>query len=77
MKRKSLFISTLAAVVLLNPFAAGAVPVAPATLQQAAGALRLDRPVAYVRRGGAAPGPNMCWYYTDPSRKAGFWDACP
>ena len=26
---------------------------------------------------GAAPGPNMCWYYTDPSRTAGFWDACP
>lgn len=26
---------------------------------------------------GAAPGPNLCWYYTDPSRKQGFWDACP
>jgi len=26
---------------------------------------------------GAAPGPNLCWYYTDPSRRAGFWDACP
>jgi hypothetical protein len=26
---------------------------------------------------GAAPGPNMCWYYTDPSRTQGFWDACP
>jgi len=25
---------------------------------------------------GAAPGPNMCWYYTDPSRTQGFWDAC-
>jgi hypothetical protein len=25
---------------------------------------------------GAAPGPNMCWYYTDPSQRAGFWDAC-
>jgi hypothetical protein len=26
---------------------------------------------------GAAPGPNLCWYYTDPTRRQGFWDACP
>ena len=26
---------------------------------------------------GAAPGPNMCWYYTDESHRQGFWDACP
>lgn len=26
---------------------------------------------------GAAPGPNMCWYYTDSTRTRGFWDACP
>ena len=26
---------------------------------------------------GTAPGPNLCWYYTDPSRRQGFWDACP
>jgi len=25
---------------------------------------------------GAAPGPGLCWYYTDPSRTQGFWDAC-
>jgi hypothetical protein len=25
---------------------------------------------------GAAPGPNMCWYYTDQSRRQGFWDYC-
>jgi hypothetical protein len=25
---------------------------------------------------GAAPGPNMCWYYTDASRTQGFWDVC-
>jgi hypothetical protein len=24
----------------------------------------------------SAPGPNMCWYYTDRSRRQGFWDAC-
>ena len=26
---------------------------------------------------GPPPGPSMCWYYTDPSRTQGFWDACP
>ena len=26
---------------------------------------------------GAAPCPNCCWYYTDPSRTQGFWDQCP
>jgi hypothetical protein len=25
---------------------------------------------------GAAPGPNYCWYYTDQSRRQGFWDVC-
>src|SRR5262245_16606247 len=30
-------------------------------------------PAAWAR---AAPGPNMCWYYTDPSRTQGFWDVC-
>ena len=24
-----------------------------------------------------APAPGMCWYYTDPYRRAGFWDYCP
>jgi hypothetical protein len=26
---------------------------------------------------GAAPGPGMCWYYTNASHTQGFWDACP
>jgi len=26
---------------------------------------------------GAAPAPGYCWFYTDPSRTKGFWDACP
>jgi hypothetical protein len=25
----------------------------------------------------APPQPGLCWYYTDPSRTQGFWDACP
>jgi hypothetical protein len=24
-----------------------------------------------------APAPGLCWYYTDASRRAGFWDNCP
>ena len=23
------------------------------------------------------PQPGMCWYYTDPSKRNGFWDICP
>lgn len=26
---------------------------------------------------GAPPAPGHCWYYTDPGRTQGFWDACP
>jgi hypothetical protein len=25
---------------------------------------------------GAPPQPGLCWYYTDPSRRKGFWDIC-
>jgi hypothetical protein len=25
---------------------------------------------------GAPPAPGLCWYYTDPSYRNGFWDAC-
>jgi hypothetical protein len=23
------------------------------------------------------PQPGLCWYYTDPSQRQGFWDYCP
>ena len=26
---------------------------------------------------GSAPAPGMCWYYTNSSRRSGFWDYCP
>ncbi|MFN3888921.1 MAG: hypothetical protein ACK4MV_00890 [Beijerinckiaceae bacterium] len=26
---------------------------------------------------GPPPAPGLCWYYTNPSRTAGFWDVCP
>jgi hypothetical protein len=25
----------------------------------------------------APPQPGLCWYYTDPSQRSGFWDNCP
>jgi hypothetical protein len=25
---------------------------------------------------GAPPQPGLCWYYTDPSQRNGFWDNC-
>jgi hypothetical protein len=25
----------------------------------------------------APPAPGLCWYYTDPSQRNGFWDVCP
>src|SRR3984957_5199907 len=25
---------------------------------------------------GHPPAPGLCWYYTDPSYRQGFWDAC-
>jgi hypothetical protein len=39
----------------------------------AIGVLAAGAAVAYA---GHPPGPGLCWYYTDPSYRAGFWDAC-
>lgn len=49
----------------------------------AGGAIAAGAALGFVAAGtaaayaGAAPAPGMCWYYTDPSRTQGFWDACP
>jgi hypothetical protein len=39
----------------------------------ALGVLAAGAAVAYA---GQPPGPGLCWYYTDPTYRAGFWDAC-
>ena len=39
----------------------------------AIGVLGAGAAVAYA---GAAPAPGLCWYYSDPSYRQGFWDAC-
>jgi hypothetical protein len=39
----------------------------------AVGVLAAGAAAAYA---GAPPAPGLCWYYTDPSYRSGFWDAC-
>ena len=39
----------------------------------AVGVLAAGAAVAYA---GPPPAPGLCWYYTDPSYRQGFWDAC-
>jgi hypothetical protein len=39
----------------------------------AIGVLAAGAAAAYA---GAAPASGLCWYYTDPSYRNGFWDAC-
>lgn len=48
------------------------------------GAIAAGAALGFVAATGAAayatapaPAPGMCWYYTDPYRRAGFWDYCP
>jgi hypothetical protein len=48
------------------------------------GAIAAGAAIGFITAAGAAayytsqpPAPGLCWYYTDPSRRAGFWDNCP
>jgi hypothetical protein len=46
------------------------------------GAIAAGAAIGFVAAGaavayGTPPVPGYCWYYTDPSRTQGFWDACP
>lgn len=48
------------------------------------GAIAAGAALGFIAAAGAAayatapaPAPGMCWYYTDPYRRAGFWDYCP
>lgn len=49
----------------------------PGTAIAAGAAIGFVGAATAVAWAGAAPGPNMCWYYTDASKTQGFWDACP
>ena len=39
----------------------------------AIGVLAAGAAVAYA---GRPPAPGLCWYYTNPTYRSGFWDAC-
>jgi hypothetical protein len=48
------------------------------------GAIAAGAAIGFIAAGSAAvyastrpPAPGLCWYYTDPSRRSGFWDVCP
>ncbi|WP_294540306.1 hypothetical protein [uncultured Rhodoblastus sp.] len=48
------------------------------------GAIAAGAAIGFVAAAGAAayattrpPAPGLCWYYTDASRRSGFWDTCP
>ncbi len=43
----------------------------------AGAALGFVAAASVVAWAGSPPAPGYCWYYTDPSRTQGFWDACP
>ncbi|QGM98293.1 hypothetical protein [Methylocystis parvus] len=37
----------------------------------------LSAAAAATYAASAAPAAGLCWYYTDATRRAGFWDYCP
>jgi hypothetical protein len=48
------------------------------------GAIAAGAAIGFVAAAGAVaytatrpPAPGLCWYYTDASRRSGFWDVCP
>ena len=49
----------------------------PGTAVVAGAALGFIAAGAAVAWAGQPPGPGYCWYYTDPTYRAGFWDICP
>ena len=49
----------------------------PGTAVAAGAAIGFIGAAAAVAWAGQPPAPGYCWYYTDPSQQAGFWDVCP
>jgi hypothetical protein len=49
----------------------------PGTVVVAGAALGFVAAGAALAWAGQPPGPGYCWFYTDPSYRAGFWDICP
>jgi hypothetical protein len=49
----------------------------PGTAVAAGAAIGFIGAAAAYSWAGQPPAPGYCWYYTDPSQQAGFWDICP
>lgn len=50
---------------------------APGGAIAAGAAIGVLTAAAAASMAGPPPHPGLCWYYTDPGRTQGFWDACP
>jgi hypothetical protein len=49
----------------------------PGTAVAAGAALGFVAAATAVTWAGQPPAPGYCWFYTDPTYRAGFWDICP
>ena len=65
------------------PTMRGVVVVNPRRNWPAGGAIAAGAAVGFIAGAAAAsvagtpPQSGMCWYYTDSTKKTGFWDVCP
>ncbi|MFK4822267.1 hypothetical protein ACI0FS_19070 [Ochrobactrum quorumnocens] len=72
-----------AAVVRRPPVMSGVVIVNPRRYWPAGGAIAAGAAIGFIAGAAAAsvagtpPQSGMCWYYTDSTKKTGFWDVCP
>lgn len=61
----------------------GVVVVNPRRYWPAGGAIAAGAAIGFIAGAAAAsvagtpPKSGMCWYYTDSTKKTGFWDVCP
>ncbi|NNH28783.1 hypothetical protein C9413_04485 [Rhizobium sp. SEMIA 4085] len=72
-----------AVVVPRPPVMRGVVVVNPRRYWPAGGAIAAGAALGFIAGAAAAsvagtpPQSGMCWYYTDNTKKTGFWDVCP
>ena len=65
------------------PVMRGVVVVNPRRYWPAGGASAAGAAIGFIAGAAAAsvagtpPQSGMCWYYTDSTKKTGFWDVCP
>ena len=65
------------------PVMRGVVVVNPRRYWPAGGAIAAGAAIGFIAGAAAAsvagtpPQSGMCWFYTDSTKKTGFWDVCP